>query len=416
MDAYDRFGPKIVCSAGCCTVRGTPPCLGCGTSAFAPYADLPSAGGLGYPRSLLLPPPPPLPSVAAAAAAAEDALFVEQELPRVIPARENFVCGGVAPCLPPRAPGWCEVGYAYSVRKRFVEDDDKNDFGCCGGGGGGAGRAGRVRRNEVPCFERRCARDERGERRNLGRMPSNFIESERIARAQRFRSMERGGRDDYKAADGRDGWRSASESRASSRRNSMNSSINERGGQGGRGRRGGSRQFNRDDDDDNDNDFQSWSSKCSSCGEFDCCCNDRKVVNNYYYYEGGGGNHKKDRGEACCLTRRYRLFARTPPGYGCRSLCSSSQFQYAVQEEYHRDALLITLDPDPLFRDCDGGDRWGGGNCCGQRWQELYTGNLIRIPGECVPFRVHMFADDFNPPPSRYCGGGFGGGFDDGYY
>ena len=150
MDSYDRFGPKVVCNSTCCTIRATPPCFGapagcgCNGSAFAPYAGL--EGGLGYPPLVRpLPPPPMLPEVP---------LFLE-DAPRFIPAREARFCSTGFDCLPvPVAPGWCEVGYVYSVRRRF-EEEPQEDRGCCGGRNNVQDRAVHVRRRVVN-RERRC--------------------------------------------------------------------------------------------------------------------------------------------------------------------------------------------------------------------------------------------------------------------
>lgn len=378
MDSFDRFGPKIVCSNTCCTVRPTPPCFGppvsCNfsslppppgaplSSAFAPYAGL--EGGLGYPRPLPPPPGPPL--------------FVD-EAPRFIPARENRFCDTGLGCLPvPVAPGWLEVGYVYSVRRRHdSRDDDEDDKeSCCGN-------------RDVPCYRFGAAAYRGGnpptrERAGAWRGRGASAAEQRSGRTRSMSADSNGG------FNGQRGGRNAT--RSASRRPSS---------------------LDRDQDD-----FQVWHKQEKSCGcEGECDC-PATVIHNHYYYgapEGGGGKKERRRDE-CCLTRRYRLFARTPYGFSCRSLGTTDHFQYAVRET-HGDAVLITLDPDPLFRDetCGGrDDRYCGRGTCGRRWQELCTGDLICIPGECVPFRVHLFADDFNPPYSSCSGRGWG--YNDGYY
>lgn len=102
-------------------------------------------------------------------------------------------------------------------------------------------------------------------------------------------------------------------------------------------------------------------------------------------YGGGGGGGL----QVQCRVRRYRLYAR--PFFGwCRGY-DANQWQYAVVEEGvpRCDAIFIVLPDDPRFgRRGDGYRRTYGGR------QRLESGELIRVPGEPGPFRVHLYADD----------------------
>lgn len=89
-----------------------------------------------------------------------------------------------------------------------------------------------------------------------------------------------------------------------------------------------------------------------------------------------------------CRVRRYRLYAR--PFFGwCRGY-DANQWQYAVVEEGvpRCDAIFIVLPDNPRFARRGDGYRRSYGR------QELESGELIRIPGEPGPFRVHLYADD----------------------
>lgn len=96
-----------------------------------------------------------------------------------------------------------------------------------------------------------------------------------------------------------------------------------------------------------------------------------------------------------CRWRRYRLYARAPYGNGIRAYTSSSTYQYAVREENMRDGIFLALSAYPLVQ----GD--GNGVCqsigCGRRWAELTSGDVIRVPGEGIPYRVHLYSDDSDP-------------------
>ena len=85
-----------------------------------------------------------------------------------------------------------------------------------------------------------------------------------------------------------------------------------------------------------------------------------------------------------CRARRYRLYAR--PAYGWCGSYDVHQWQYAVTEEGvpRCDAILIVLRDNPRVH--------------GPRslvWQELHTGDIVHVPGEPGPFRVHLYADDY---------------------
>jgi hypothetical protein len=95
-----------------------------------------------------------------------------------------------------------------------------------------------------------------------------------------------------------------------------------------------------------------------------------------------------------CKTRRYRLYAR--PAYGWRGSCDSTHLQYAVKEESisRHDAIFVVLPDDP--RQCernyhDRAHRFGA-----QRFQPLESYEHIWVPGECSPFTVHLYADEWH--------------------
>ena len=113
--------------------------------------------------------------------------------------------------------------------------------------------------------------------------------------------------------------------------------------------------------------------------------------NDGYSHDYGYERHRRRRPPPCvetvtCRVRRYRLYAR--PAYGwCRGF-NTDQWQYAVTEEGVPNAVFIVLNDDP---------RAGAGRRrCRAVWQQLHSGDLIRIPGEPGPFVVHLYADDYS--------------------
>jgi len=94
-----------------------------------------------------------------------------------------------------------------------------------------------------------------------------------------------------------------------------------------------------------------------------------------------------------CVVRRYRLFARA--ANPCRSFGSAHYYQYAVSEEGVPGAILVRLSDDPrVGSSCaTAAPLFGGGSSC-QRYTELCSGELVRVPGEPCAFRVQLYADD----------------------
>lgn len=115
-------------------------------------------------------------------------------------------------------------------------------------------------------------------------------------------------------------------------------------------------------------------------------------------FDDGEEEYYGGEGRACggpvvqCRVRRYRLYAR--PFYGwCRGF-DAFQWQYAVVEEGipKCDAILIVLHDNPRFFS----NKYGGGGGSGGSLarQQLQGGDLVRVPGEHCPFRVHLYADE----------------------
>lgn len=270
---------------------------------------------------------------------------IVDDAPRYIPARETRVSGG---CLPAAiAPGWIEIGYVYSVRPRPRRRSDDHHHGdYCDDDGDGYGRRGRGR-DDIPRYQ--FAQTPH----RSAMPPSRRAHSTPPPRA-------RGGRR-------RRSWDDYGDDDIAKRR------------QSGCGTPG------------------------CDCGRRHCAADDyddkAEVHVHHHYYNKGRGS------DDCCTPRRYRLFSRPPYPYGCRAYGTSHHYQYGVIDTHNCDSILVTLDPDPIFH--GKGGRFGTG--FSRRWQELYTGDLIGVPGERGPFRVHLYSDDFNPPPSHHY-------YDDGYY
>ena len=115
-----------------------------------------------------------------------------------------------------------------------------------------------------------------------------------------------------------------------------------------------------------------------------------------HHNDDNDGDYYAQPNSACaqviCHTRRYRLYAR-PASYYCSG---ADRVQYAVTDETvpERDAILIFLYDDPrVDDDCCGGRRRGYGR---YRFQPLHSGDLVRVPSEHSPFRVHLYCDDDN--------------------
>lgn len=55
------------------------------------------------------------------------------------------------------------------------------------------------------------------------------------------------------------------------------------------------------------------------------------------------------------------------------------------------DGIFIVLPDNPRIRDGPGGSF----SVSGGSWQQLQSGELIRVPHEPTPFEVHMYGDDY---------------------
>lgn len=278
------------------------------------------------------------------------------EAPIYIPPRDSAFCGvGGAGCLPsPYGAGWIEVGYVYSVRRRRHHGDSEREE-CAHDWTPLSNSA----RQTVPRFAFQSTPRARSS------MPPTAL-----LRGQNGRSLN-----------------------GQKRKRSTQMRVTDEDRRlhgGGCGRRSS---------------FSDCESE--SCWS-DCDDDGRRGCGEYHVHHHHYGADRRGRDvDDCCYPRRYRLFARAPYPYSCRAYGNSNYYQYAVLDASNPGGVLIVLDSNPFFR----GGRCDNGGGCNRRWQEVYTGDLVRIPGERGPFRVHLFADDYNPPP----GPRYDGYADDGY-